>query len=90
MSLQRPLHSPPKAEHDLFVPDKEQNPSPPRETQSQKPKAIPGYRGFIRGSQHYYGLTDGEVSRLSTREHVPQGVHLAVLLGERLIETSVH
>ena len=34
-----------------------------RETQSQKPKAIPGYRGFIRGSQHYYGLTDGEVSR---------------------------
>ena len=63
MSLQRPLHSPPKAEHNLFVPDKEQNPSPPRETQSQKPKAIPGYRGFIRGSQHYYGLTDGEVSR---------------------------
>ena len=63
MSLQRPLHSPPKAEHDLFVPDKEQHPSPPRETQSQKPKAIPGYRGFIRGSQHYYGLTDGEVSR---------------------------
>ena len=47
----------------LFVPDKEQNPSPPRETQSQKPKAIPGYRGFIRGSQHYYGLTDGGVSR---------------------------
>ena len=63
MSLQRPLHSPPKAEHSLFVPQKEQNPSPPRETQSQKPKAIPGYRGFIRGSQHYYGLTDGEVSR---------------------------
>ena len=63
MSLQRPLHSPPKAEHNLFVPDKEQHPSPPRETQSQKPKAIPGYRGFIRGSQHYYGLTDGEVSR---------------------------
>jgi hypothetical protein len=63
MSLQRPLHSPPKAEHSLFVPQKELNPSPPRETQSQKPKAIPGYRGFIRGAQHYYGLTDGEVSR---------------------------
>ena len=46
MSLQRPLHSPPKAEHNLFVPDKEQNPSPPRETQSQKPKAIPG-RGSL-------------------------------------------
>jgi hypothetical protein len=63
MSLQRPLHSPPKAEHSLFVPQKEQHPSPPRETQAQKPKAIPGYRGFIRGAQHYYGLTDGEVSR---------------------------
>ena len=60
---QAPPALPPKAEHNLFVPDKEQNPSPPRETQSQKPKAIPGYRGFIRGSQHYYGLTDGEVSR---------------------------
>ena len=24
---------------------------------------VPGYRGFIRGAQHYYGLTDGEVSR---------------------------
>ena len=63
MSLQRPLHSPPKAEHSLFVPQKEQHPSPPRETLSLKPKAIPGYRGFIRGAQHYYGLTDGEVSR---------------------------
>ena len=56
MSLQRPLHSPPKAEHSLFVPQKEQHPSPPRETLTQKPKAIPGYRGLLRGAQHYYCL----------------------------------
>lgn len=63
MSLGKALHSPPTAAHELFVPERRGQPPAERDSVGKTRGRIPGYRGHIRGGQHYYGISAGEVSR---------------------------